>query len=173
MLNKNAKTNAKNAAPLPFNPLAVYPPYDNSATEVIGDKQVSFIYSLLDTRYQNEVPESLNNLSVLAPDDHLIRDAITHNIAIELLVHLRPRGPLLWLEYILMPDHFLKLRKEKIETEKFLKNSLNGTKERKAALARVINSLPFERINLLSQPARDIALQVSAKRIPTKSSFFS
>lgn len=153
--------------PEPFNPYAVYPSFDENATESINGENVILLKSLLDDSYQHEVPDLLINLSVLAPDDHRLRDAITHNIALQLLESLRPGWPLRVLEWLVMPDLLLSSRKELRLTEKYLAESLNGSPGRKAALSRVIRALPLKRIALMSKDAQITAYNILSQSTST------
>lgn len=153
MSNRMQSTTQK---PAPFDPDKDYPAFDKDATEIINGKNITLIGTLLDTSYLNPVPENLVNLSVVSPYDHRIQDAVTHNIALQLLESLRPRWPLRIIEWVLMPDQMLKTRKEHRLTERYLGDSLSASPERKAALFRVVSSLSPKRINLMSLDAQNI-----------------
>lgn len=140
--------------PEPFNPEAEYPPFDKDATENIDGKNMALLVSPLDTTYLHDVPEKLANLSALAPDDHRIRDAVTHNIVLQLLEAVRPGWPLRVMEWLVIPDQILLARKERLLTEKYLAESLSASPERKAALFRVVRTLSAKRISLMSKGAQ-------------------
>lgn len=146
--------------PKPFDPDAEYPPFDKNATENIGGKSLPLIASLLDTTYLHRVPDKLVNLSTLSPYDHHIREAIVHNIALQLLETLRPGWPLRIMVWLVMPDQMLQTRTERQLTEKYLADSLLTSPERKAALFRVISEYPPDRIALMSKDAQNTVFNV-------------
>ncbi len=152
--------NTPTKRPQPFNPDAEYPLFDKNATENIDGKKITLLASPLDTAYLHDVPEKLVNLSTLSPDDHRIRDAITHNIALQLVEALRPGWPYRVMEWLVIPDLIRKTRKERLITEKYLAESLSASPERKAALFRVARALSSQRISHMSQDAQNTVSNV-------------
>ncbi|HBQ2852495.1 hypothetical protein H8M21_23575 [Klebsiella pneumoniae] len=146
--------------PEPFNPDAEYPPFDKNATEDIDGKKIKLLASPLDTAYLYDVPEKMINLSTLSPDDHRIRDAITHNIALKLVETLRPGWPHRVIEWLVIPDIIRRTRKELLITETYLAESLSASPERKAALFRVVRALSPQRISHMSQDAQNTVYNV-------------
>ncbi|MEQ0217818.1 hypothetical protein ABLV18_26990 [Klebsiella sp. CN_Kp114] len=146
--------------PVPFNPAAEYPPFDKNATENIDGKNIALLASPLATAYLHDVPEKLINLTTLTPDDHRLRDAITHNIALQLVEALRPSWPLRGMEWLVIPDLIRKTRKERLITEKYLAESLSASPERKAALFRVIRALSTQRFSHMSKNAQNTVSKV-------------
>lgn len=159
-----------NKKPIPFNPDTKYPEFDKNATENIDGKNVTFLTSLLDHVYKRDIPKTLVNFSTLSPYDHHIRNAVSHNVALQLVGAFRPSWPLRVIEWLVIPDLIIQTCKEKLLTERYLAESLSAPAERKSAFFRVVNTLSSEQIAHMSKDAQNTIFKALQLMYSTPSS---
>nr|WP_282562043.1 hypothetical protein [Providencia rettgeri] len=138
-----------------FNPEKYYPPFDAAKTIVIDGKEVKLLECETDTSYLNEPPHDLTELSLLSPFDHLISDALSYNVSLQLVDKIRPSWPMRIVEWVMIPDLLKDAIKRQKETEKYLSDSLTASPERRAALIRVSRLISDVRLSMMSPDAQE------------------
>ncbi len=137
-----------------FNPEKYYPPFYAAKTIVIDGKEVKLLENETDISYLNTPPDDLTELSLLSPFDHLISDALSYNVSLQLVDKMRPRWPMRIVEWVIIPDVLKDAMKRQKETEQYLSESLTSSPERRAALIRVSRLINDVRLSMMSPDAQ-------------------